>query len=243
MPLTITKTYLNGNILTETDLDNAFNSVSTLLNTTLLDSSYIQTGGLIGANLANGTIAIAQMGAQSVGTAQLTSSAVTTAIIAPAAVTTVNIASSAVSRAQQAPVGQQVSGSCGNFTTTNTFATDVTNLTLTITGSSRPILLALESVSTDALNPGWIEVSDGTNNPVRPIVTLTLLRGASVIWATRLGGVFTGTTNANFYVAPPGFLMLDTPGAGTFTYKIQAQLVDNNLSCQMFNLSLVAYEL
>jgi hypothetical protein len=74
--LTITKTYVNGNVLTQTDLDNAFNSISTLLNTTLLDYLNVQTGGLLGTNLANGTIGNAQLGLGSVGTAQIASSAV-----------------------------------------------------------------------------------------------------------------------------------------------------------------------
>lgn len=78
MPLlTISKTYANGNILTATDLDNAFNSIATLLNTTLLDSLNVQAGGLLGTNLANGTIGNAQLGVGSVGNAQIASSAIT----------------------------------------------------------------------------------------------------------------------------------------------------------------------
>lgn len=50
--LAIVKTYVNGAVLTETDLDNIKTSVESFLNTTKIDSANIQTSGVITANLA-----------------------------------------------------------------------------------------------------------------------------------------------------------------------------------------------
>lgn len=62
MPLlTTTKTYLDGNILLETDLDNLKNSWETFFNVTKLDNVNFQAGGLTGSNFANGTIGSNQL--------------------------------------------------------------------------------------------------------------------------------------------------------------------------------------
>lgn len=75
--LTITKAYANGQLLYEANLDNFKTALETLLNTTLLDSTNVQVGGLIGSNLANGTVTSTQLGTGSIGTAQIVDNAVT----------------------------------------------------------------------------------------------------------------------------------------------------------------------
>lgn len=72
--LTITKTYADEQVLTETDLDNIKSSIETFINITLLGADNLQTG--------------------SVGTDQLASTSVTTAKIANAAVTAAKLSSS-----------------------------------------------------------------------------------------------------------------------------------------------------
>lgn len=53
MPLlTVTKTYLNGNTLTEGDLDNIKNSIETFFNVTKIANDNIQSSGVSTANLA-----------------------------------------------------------------------------------------------------------------------------------------------------------------------------------------------
>lgn len=70
--LSVSKTYSDGNTLSASDLDTALGSVETFINSTKIDSTNIQTGGLAAANYAAG----------SVGTAALASNAVTSAILA-----------------------------------------------------------------------------------------------------------------------------------------------------------------
>ncbi len=95
--LSVTKTYADGAILSEAQLDAAFNSIATFVNTTGLGANNIQDN--------------------SIGAAEIQTSAVTTVKIADGAVTTVKIADGAVTTAKLlaalqeylVPVGQVAS--------------------------------------------------------------------------------------------------------------------------------------
>lgn len=76
------KTYQNAAVLTETDLDNMKESIETFINTTKLDSSNIQAGGIESANLADGAVTETQL-AVSVAGAGLTGGAGTPLAINP----------------------------------------------------------------------------------------------------------------------------------------------------------------
>lgn len=80
--LTLTKSYTNGVLLYEADLDNFKTGMETFLNTTKLDSANVQAGGLTGSNLANNTVTATQLGAGAVTTAIINNNAVTTAKMA-----------------------------------------------------------------------------------------------------------------------------------------------------------------
>ena len=75
--LNITKNYQDLDILTEQDLDDALDSIETFLNTTKIDSTNIQVGGVSSDNIA----------ATSITTAKIATAAVTTAKIDDLAVT------------------------------------------------------------------------------------------------------------------------------------------------------------
>jgi len=81
--LTITKTYSDGTVLTEADLDNIKDDVETFLNVTKIDQDNIQTGGVNAASLAT----------NSVTTIKITDLNVTTAKLANASVTSIKLAS------------------------------------------------------------------------------------------------------------------------------------------------------
>lgn len=57
-----TKTYDDNTVLTEAQLDNSFDQLVTLLNTTKLDNSNIQTGGIATANYADVSVTKAKLG-------------------------------------------------------------------------------------------------------------------------------------------------------------------------------------
>jgi len=80
--LTITKTYSDGTVLTEADLDNFKNDVETFLNTTKIDQDNIQTGGVNAASLATDSVETVKIKALNVTTAKLAAASVTSAKLA-----------------------------------------------------------------------------------------------------------------------------------------------------------------
>lgn len=137
---------------------------------------------------------------------------------------TTNYADASVTRPKLASVGQQISSSSGIFTTTS-FASfvPVTNLSVTITTSGRPVMLMVQA--------------DGTGS-------------ASSFECVSHPGVlafFRGTTNLGSAALPasqvPGFMSyLDVVAAGTYTYTLQAKVVSGGTLGVSFAV-LVAYEL
>jgi len=81
--LSITKTYSDGTVLTEADLDNIKNDVETFMNTTKLDQDNIQTGGILEANLATDSVTTIKIKDLNVTTAKLANSSVTSEKLAP----------------------------------------------------------------------------------------------------------------------------------------------------------------
>ena len=63
---TMTKTYLAGNVLTESQLDDMKNSTETFLNTTQLDDDNIQTGGVGADSLATNSVITVKIAANAV---------------------------------------------------------------------------------------------------------------------------------------------------------------------------------
>jgi hypothetical protein len=141
-----------------------------------------------------------------------------------------------VNRSQIDAVGQQVSGSSGAFSTTSTTGVDVTGLSVTITTTGRPVALLLQPDG-DTVNPSYV---GGASAASLLEATMYFLRGATVITRALVGGPVPGTV----YV-PPGVLsFVDTPTAGTYTYKVQAKSdAGGNTTVYVRRCKLVAYEL
>lgn len=58
---TMTKNWDDGQVLTESMLDDIKTSVETFLNTTKIDSDNIQTGGIVNASIANSTLTVSKI--------------------------------------------------------------------------------------------------------------------------------------------------------------------------------------
>lgn len=145
---------------------------------------------------------------------------------------TTQIAAGAVTRPKQAAVGQQVSSSSGSFSTSSGSNVDVTNLSVTITTTGRPVVLTLiqaQAASTQA----YLAVTLSNQGE------LLLLRGATVIADMQMEMDGSGTN----LITPLGsFFHIDVIGAGTYTYKVQAAISGGG-TLRVNQATLFAYEL
>jgi hypothetical protein len=141
-------------------------------------------------------------------------------IITFAQLPTGGIADAAVTPAKMAALGQQVSSSCGSFTTTSNTFVDVTNLSVTITSTGRPIRVFLQGNGSDVSFISAFKAS-----VTGQAAEFQLLRGATVIQVAHLESQQAGL--GSLYLAVPSgcVSVLDVVAAGTYTYKVQARHV------------------
>jgi len=204
-------------------------STSFLTSTAAGQLGYIATlGVLTTANLsASAGILGSQLSASAgiVGTQLSASAGIVGGQLANSTVTGSKIASATITRANEAAVGQQVSASCGNFTTTTTLS-NVTNLSVTIVTTGRPAMVLIQpdtGGTSDLLIPSGVTL------------TVTLLRDGATIGS--------GSYNSNFNTLSTGLsiVVLDTLSAASHTWTVQA--VTNTGTAQVQNYILAAYEL
>jgi hypothetical protein len=158
------------------------------------------------------------------GTNNIKDNTITAAKLEDGAITTAKILDANVTRAKLAALGQQTSSASGTFTTTNTSFTAVTNLSISITTVGRPVFL---SMIADVANPAAVY---GTSTDEH---TLILKRGSTEVarW---------GVNNSR--VAPGGFMFIDQPAAGTYTYTIEAKAPAAQ-TISVFHCKLMGFEL
>lgn len=142
--------------------------------------------------------------------------------------------------------GVAVSGSCGSFTTTSSSYVDVTNLSVQIVTSGRPVELKL-------INNGSGQASFGIqadfDSATSGIAYFAIHNGTSVVAEYEMA--FTATQNLDGLTLklPASALSHTASGssaaAGTYTYKIQAKLVSGTGGATVYvsNCVLIAYEI
>lgn len=140
--------------------------------------------------------------------------------------------------------GVAISASSGNFTTTGSLV-NVTNLSVTIVTSGRPVSITLIPDGTTTANLGIIALGSRPNDP--SVATFSILRDGSVIGACNvLLGISSLSSNAVSLIAPAAVAMIDTgASAASHIYSIQASGGGsvNAGSAAVNNCKLVVYEL
>jgi len=135
-----------------------------------------------------------------------------------------------------------ISGSSGTFSTSSLSYVDVTGVSVTLTTAGRPVLLSLTSVT-----QGTIGFSGNSNTQV--IAQFRILKGgvtpiAEYQISSRLNGNSTNTLD--FSIPASCLTGMDAVGAGTYTYKLQAQILSKagvgTTTAIANNVQLVAYE-
>lgn len=150
-------------------------------------------------------------------------------------ISTENIPDGAITPAKKAALGQQISASTGFFATNNTTSfVDVTNLSVPITTTGRPVSIILIP-ETPYVGGSYIN-SEGNDNHVSFI---RIMRDAVELCHFYIQGYTTSTA----YFTPAAIAAIDIPAAGTYTYKIQGKYGSATNSLKFNAIKLMVYEL
>jgi hypothetical protein len=135
-----------------------------------------------------------------------------------------------------APLNIQQSSSSGNFSGNVAFPTitPVTNLTVTITTSGRPVMLMLQ-----AFGGGTNSAIAITTSDVTKFVQIFLFRDAANISNSALYAPVVTNPNA----IPPAISYVDVPASGTYTYTVRYSVSTALATAFFTDCQLVAYEI
>lgn len=203
----------------------------------VIPNSSVTTGKLANSavteiKIADDAVTSAKIAAGTIVSSDISASAAIpyTSLNLTGAITSSDLSSGAVTSAALGPANYQISSNSGAFTTTSNSLVDVTNLTITITTSGRPVVLLLTSGSNIS----------GTISGIRAFgdSVMVFLRDGAEIGATfRLPNQYLDT-----FQQGSAYTFLDAPGAGTYTYKVQVKSAGSN-SLNVYYMKFIAYEL
>jgi hypothetical protein len=176
-------------------------------------------------------------------TAGVVDSAITAIKIATNAVTTVKILDANVTKAKLAALGQQISSSdSGSFTDTSGTDVDVTNLSVSITTTGRPVFIGI--IGNNNVGGSYVAAIATNNFPApHPSALIKFVRDSTVITTHLLESLISGAAGSNLSITvpPSSFFHIEVPSAGTYTYKVQANSGTGSIFVNECNL--IAYEL
>lgn len=178
-------------------------------------------------------------GAMSFSTTAVVAS-VNSAAIDTDAVTTDKIAALQVTRAKQAAVGQQISSSSSTYTTSSASFTAITNLSVTITTTGRPVVVGTRSAN--ALGASFFSYTAG---PLASERTATIRLRDTSGGVSYLSEVVVKLENNSIAYAPSTILSgILSLSAGTYTLVVDAECTSGTSpTFSAFNVALFAYEL
>lgn len=139
-------------------------------------------------------------------------------------------------KSQLSAVGQQFSTSSGVFTTGSGSYVPVTNLSVTITSTGKPIMvMLLPDGSGNVTKMTAIDSAGGT-----AIAQFEIKRDATTIATNQIGHDPSASASNKFIACP--FQCMDVIGAGSYTYTVNI-LVQTGTGASVEHFSLVAYEI
>lgn len=133
--------------------------------------------------------------------------------------------------------GVAVSTVCTSYTNGTGSFTDVTNLTVTITTTGRPVMLFLIGTTSD----GQILAACSSGSSI--FTQIQFVQGSTALANMAIAINAPGTTTPSMSIPPSSVQHIDMPVAGTYTYKMQAQVVTGTGSITVNQTQLVAYEI
>jgi hypothetical protein len=133
-------------------------------------------------------------------------------------VATGGIADGAITQAKRAALGQQISNSSGSFSVSAPSSSDVTNLSVEITTTGRPVFIGV--IGNSAINGATFAVDCNTAGGTTTLgYQFSFVRDELAICRHSAG--IQAATESDVFALPANFFHIDTPSAGTYTYSIQ----------------------
>lgn len=151
---------------------------------------------------------------------------------------TADIANGAITPAKKAALGQQESSANSSQTFTSTTFADITSLSVSITTTGRPVFMAMLGT---ASGNSSVQCSDTSSSSQARIKFLRDSTDISIMTIFLNPGAATGTLTIN--VPPSSFMYIDTPAAGTYTYKAQCAAGASGDTVTVTNVKLMVFEL
>lgn len=245
--LNINKSYADGEVLFESDLDNIINDTETFINVTKLDDDNLQDNGITASlKLVDGTITTAKLASDAVTTAKIIDDAVTTSKIINDAVTTAKILDANVTTAKILDANVTTAKLADNaVTTAKILNANVTTAKLA-DGAVTAAKLSANSVSQVALQNGnyvvmpggsgtaigtggWVDTTLGTSSSmvvragravflmIQPTNPITTDRDA------RIAAILNGSFDGSITVA-------SSSGSVVYNYGIYIPSVDGTIA-------------
>lgn len=147
-----------------------------------------------------------------------------------------------ITRTMMAAIGQQTSSSCGSASTSATSYTDVTNLSISITTSGKPVWVGLMWDGSSTISS--IEV-DSAVSGTGAVGNVRFVRGATALNPAefRIDSQSASSQALRFSWPVTSYFYIDPVGAGTYTYKAQFQIDSASNTISINGAILFAYEL
>lgn len=246
--LSITKTYADNQVLNESDLDNIINDVENFMNTTKLDNVNIQTNGILTANIADEAITAAKIAAAVAGDGLAGGAGTALSVNVDDSTIeidsdTLRVKDAGIGPAKLAAVNLESSGKVTRSTTSLTYV-DLAGFSISITTNGRPVCILIQAVYDATDNFGGIILNDNVSSfNIKGFIRL--IRDSTVLSDNEYG-IFTSSGGADpidYAYCAPGVIYIDTPAAGTYTYKLQGHVLLSSTAMVLENCELVAYEL
>jgi hypothetical protein len=137
-------------------------------------------------------------------------------------------------------LGQQLSSEPPTFSTTSASFVDVTNLTVTITTTGRPVFVGIISTYSSSFGATLLTRRSAGSEASSQ---LQILRDATVVALYPITAAVSGHGGVlDINIPASSIWTIDIPSAGTYTYKVQSKVVSANSVATSY-CKLIAYEL
>lgn len=157
-------------------------------------------------------------------------------------ITSSNIASGTITPQNLAPLGQQISASCGTFTDNSGVFTNVTNLSVSINTTGRPVFVGLIHDGNTSVPGSYWQAASLTSGSAA-VSYIAINRNGSQIYGSQIISQVGGALFPEIAVPVTTVYQIDTPSSGSYTYIVKLRSLNSNTLATLNEAKLIAYEL